>query len=206
MVCNYISVHVIKCAKTSNKMIAAPAVVPCKHLFRQCLHLFSNATTATSSPKKHAVVERKINIKNGPPIHIVQTGQIAADGSPSPQKTLIMLCSIIGLPWTDFRSQLEGLPDLLPDWSFVTFDTPGRGKSQPPNRAMTPDVFENNAAAAASVMEALGVDRYSVLGYSGGGISGLALAALETTKVKKLITIGAAPIITQNLLTIFESK
>lgn len=186
-------------------MIVTPAVVPCQHLFRQCLRLFSSAPIS-SPQKKHAALERKITVKNGPPIHIVQTGQIAADGSPSPQKTLIMSCSLIGLPWSDFRSQLNGLPDLLPDWSFVTFDVPGRGKSQPPNRALTPDMFEENAAAAADVMEALGVDRYSVLGYSGGGMSGLVLAALQTTKVKKLITIGATAGITQNLLTIFESE
>lgn len=113
----------------------------------------------------------------------------------------------MGTSWTDFRPQLERLPDLLPSyWSIIAFDAPGRGKSTPPHEVMPLDAFERNAAAAGDVLDALGVTKYSLLGWSSGGATAIHLAAQRPKQVEKLILLNGFTHITAVMLDFFESE
>ncbi|MGX6606633.1 alpha/beta fold hydrolase [Micromonosporaceae bacterium Da 78-11] len=73
---------------------------------------------------------------------------------------------------------------------FVSYDRPGYGGSTPrPDRDIA-----SAAADAAAVADALGVERFAVLGHSGGGPHALACAALLPGRVTAAVSIsGLAP-------------
>lgn len=160
-------------------------------------------STANAMP----VLERKIVLKNRPPVHIVRTGHLDEDGTSPCEHAVLLIPGVVGTAWTDFRPTLEKLPLILPPtWSVIACDMPGRGKSRPPHEVMPLDGFERNAAAAGEVMEALGIDNYSVLGWSGGSVSAITMAVERPQNVKKLILTGTTPCINTRMLDFFESK
>ncbi|BBH68773.1 alpha/beta hydrolase [Actinoplanes sp. OR16] len=73
---------------------------------------------------------------------------------------------------------------------FVAYDRPGYGGSSPrPDRSVA-----SAAGDAAAVADALGVERFAVLGHSGGGPHALACAALLPGRVTAAVSIsGLAP-------------
>ncbi|MEU4695107.1 alpha/beta hydrolase [Actinoplanes sp. NPDC023714] len=73
---------------------------------------------------------------------------------------------------------------------FIAYDRPGYGGSAPnPDRTVA-----SAATDAAAVADALGIERFAVLGHSGGGPHALACAALLPTRVTAAVTIaGLAP-------------
>lgn len=92
------------------------------------------------------------------------------------------------------------------NWSLVAWDPPGYGKSRPPQRTFRLNAPERDAQAASELMEALGYKRYSVMSWSGGGISGMHLTAQRPQVVRKLVTWGAPANISQHLANVIESK
>lgn len=179
--------------------IRQASAVLCRYPNSRCLHDIS--TTATT------LLERKISLKTRPDLNIVQAGHIGANGAPSPDHTVLLMPGAIGTAMSDFRLQLEQLPALLPaHWSLVAWDPPGYGKSRPPQRTFPLNAPERDAQAASELMEALGCKRYSVMGWSGGGVSGMHLTAQRSQVVRKLVTWGAPAIISQHLADVIESK
>ncbi|CAG7723437.1 unnamed protein product [Allacma fusca] len=59
---------------------------------------------------------------------------------------------------------------------LVAWDPPGYGKSRPPNREIKMGYLKRDAELAAELMKNLGYERYSILGVSQGGETGLILA------------------------------
>lgn len=162
---------------------------------------YSKTTAAATT-----IVERKVSLRSGGDIHIVEAGHISTGTTPATSRnTVLLMPGALGTGWTDFRPQLEGLPDLLPaDWSLVAWDPPGYGKSRPPHRTFPVDFFQRDAAAAAELMEALGRKRFSVLGWSDGGITGMLLAALRPQAVERLVVWGANSYVLPEELQIYE--
>jgi len=70
---------------------------------------------------------------------------------------------------------------------WISYDRPGYGGS-------TPNPGRNVAAAAAdaaAVADALGIDRYAVMGHSGGSVHALASAALRAERVIGVVSVSA---------------
>jgi pimeloyl-ACP methyl ester carboxylesterase len=72
----------------------------------------------------------------------------------------------------------------------IAFDRPGYGRSDPQPGRRVADV----AADVASLADALGLERFGVFGYSGGGPHALACAALLPDRVTRTaVHVGVAP-------------
>ncbi|KAL1115727.1 hypothetical protein AAG570_006017, partial [Ranatra chinensis] len=125
------------------------------------------------------VQEEKINL-DGTVVNFLKTGT----GS----KTVICLPGAFGTIWTNFKPQIEGLaPELF---TLVVWDPPGYGGSRPPSKEFGPRFFYHDAKLASRLMKELGIEKYSVLGWSDGGTTGLVMAS-EDKRVEKMVVWGA---------------
>ncbi|KAH8243605.1 hypothetical protein KR032_008762 [Drosophila birchii] len=126
--------------------------------------------------------ERKIRV-NGADLHIVESG--------SGERSLLLMPGALGSAWTDFKPQIEQLPKLLPGHTIVAWDPPGYGKSVPPQRKFGLEFFREDAQAAVDLMRALDRPKFSILGWSDGGITALIVAGRHTEAVDRLAIWGA---------------
>ena len=105
-------------------------------------------------------------------------------------KTVLLLPGALGTTRTDFGPQLDDKSGLdYSKFTLVAWDPPGYGRSQPPPRDFT-DFYNHDATCVANLMKTLGFEKYSVLGWSDGGITGLILAARQPDAVEKLVAFG----------------
>lgn len=156
-------------------------------MLRKSLRPFSSIANAT---------EQKVNVK-GIQINYVKSG--------SGEKAVLLLPGALGSNWTDFKPQIDGLPTKLPGYSIVAWDPPGYGRSIPPARTFPTDFFHKDADWANSLMtNSLGFRRYSVLGWSDGGITGMILAAKYPNAVDKLVVWGSNAYVLPEELKIYD--
>lgn len=141
--------------------------------------------------------EQKVRVQNYD-INYVRCG--------SGTDAVLLLPGAIGSAWTDFRPQLERLPDKLADFSIIAWDPPGYGRSIPPKRTFPTDFFHRDAAAANDLMKCLGFERFSLLGWSDGGITAMILAVKYPESVDKLVIWGSNAYIIPDELKIYEGK
>ncbi|XP_049807465.1 valacyclovir hydrolase [Schistocerca nitens] len=106
------------------------------------------------------------------------------------QHHLLLLPGALGSIWTDFKPQVEGGLSQS-KYTIIAWDPPGYGHSQPPPRDFPPDFFFRDATCAAKLMEVLNINKYSLLGWSDGGITALIMAGKYPQNVNKLIVWGA---------------
>ncbi|XP_015524239.1 valacyclovir hydrolase [Neodiprion lecontei] len=138
--------------------------------------------------------EQKINVK-GWDINYVKVGRGA--------HPVLLLPGALGSIWTDFKPQITNLDkDKL---TIVAWDPPGYGNSRPPNRTFGDDFYSRDADFAHDLMKAIGFDKYSLLGWSDGGIVALFLAANYPERVKKMIVIGANAYILPEEADVYKS-
>ncbi|XP_043654268.1 valacyclovir hydrolase [Drosophila teissieri] len=126
--------------------------------------------------------ERKVRV-NGSDLNIVESG--------SGERSLLLMPGALGSAWTDFRPQIEQLPKLLPGHTIIAWDPPGYGKSVPPQRKFGLEFFREDAQAAVDLMRALDRPRFSILGWSDGGITALIVAGRHAEAVDRLAIWGA---------------
>ena len=81
----------------------------------------------------------------------------------------------------------------------------GYGKSRPPNRTFPLDFFHRDATVANELMKVLEFNKYSVLGWSDGGITGLIMAAKFNAAIEKLVFWGANSYILPEEVQSYES-
>lgn len=145
--------------------------------------------------------EKQIKIndsnKNTYNIHFVRKGQ--------GNDAIILLPGALGSAKTDFQPQIDNLPNLLPNYTLIAWDPPGYGKSRPPNRTFNLDFFYRDAFVANELMRSLEFNKYSILGWSDGGITGLIMAAKYTKSIDKLVIWGSNSYILPEELKIYES-
>ncbi|XP_049535344.1 valacyclovir hydrolase [Anopheles darlingi] len=164
---------------------------------RSRLQLVSKAVRSSSSSRQMSTEPRQDHLRIGShDVHFVEAGQ----GS----RGLILLPGALGTAWTDFKPQIEKLPTLLPQHKLIAWDPPGYGKSRPPEKRFSLDFFEQDAAAAHELMQKLGFDRYSIAGWSDGGITGMIQAANHPDRVEKLIIWGSNSYISDAETKIYE--
>ena len=82
--------------------------------------------------------------------------------------------NVSGTIWTDFKPQIENLN--TEKLTIVAWDPPGYGKSRPPDRTFPDDFFQRDATWAHDLMQTLGYSKFSLIGWSEGGITSLLLA------------------------------
>ncbi|KAH8367450.1 hypothetical protein KR200_005918 [Drosophila serrata] len=126
--------------------------------------------------------ERKVRV-NGADLHIVESG--------SGERSLLLMPGALGSAWTDFKPQIEQLPKLLPGHTIIAWDPPGYGKSVPPQRKFGLEFFREDAQAAVDLMRALDRPKFSILGWSDGGITALIVAGRHSNAVDRLAIWGA---------------
>ncbi|CAL4201711.1 unnamed protein product, partial [Meganyctiphanes norvegica] len=120
----------------------------------------------------------------------------------SGKKVAICLPGALGTHKSDFGPQLQSLAG--DEVTLVAWDPPGYGDSRPPPRNFTLDFLNKDAALADQMMKHLGYDKYSVLGWSDGGITGMILAAAFPDSVEKLIIWGANAYLTDQDIKIYN--
>ena len=120
-------------------------------------------------------------------IHVVKKGSGPA--------TVLLMPGALGTAKTDFGPQLQGLDG--DKFTVIGWDPPGYGDSRPPERNFE-NFFHEDARLAGEVMAQLGAARYSLLGWSDGGITALILAAARPDTVEKLVVWGANSYVCQS--------
>ncbi|XP_043498312.1 valacyclovir hydrolase [Polistes fuscatus] len=163
----------------------------CKHDMQIGCTTIGRAFSTKTNPDFE---ERKINV-NGFDINYVKAG--VGDHS------VLLLPGALGTAWTDFKPQLENLDKNK--LTIVAWDPPGYGKSRPPDRKFSDDFFQRDADYAFNLMKNLGYKKFSLIGWSDGGITSLILAAKNPDNVRKMVVFGANSYIIPEELKIYES-
>lgn len=110
---------------------------------------------------------------------------------------------VSGTIWTDFKPQIENLnADKL---TIVAWDPPGYGKSRPLDRTFPDDFFQRDATMAHNLMQILGYSKFSLIGWSDGGITSLLLASSYPENIYKMVVFGANAYIHPDEIKIYES-
>ncbi|XP_065884505.1 valacyclovir hydrolase-like [Dysidea avara] len=118
---------------------------------------------------------------------------------------LVCIAGAMGTTKSDFAPQLDyfGSREGL---RVVGFDPRGYGNSRPPKRHFSgTSSFESDARDAKGLMDALNVKKFSVLGWSDGGISGMILAALFPNSIRSLVIWGANSYVSKEDVECYEA-
>lgn len=99
-----------------------------------------------------------------------------------------VLIAVHGIPGSvrDFRYLA---PQLLPELRVVRVDLPGFGGSAPVADAIT--TLRGRARVVVALADALGIDRFAILGHSMGGGTALVLAADHGPRVRHLVLVAS---------------
>ncbi|XP_064079067.1 valacyclovir hydrolase-like [Macrobrachium nipponense] len=118
-------------------------------------------------------------------------------------KVALCLPGALGTIQSDFGPQLTGLSH--EQLKLVAWDPPGYGKSRPPPRQYKLDFLNRDCDLAASLMKNLGYCKYSLLGWSDGGITAMMIAAAYPENVEKMVIWGANAYIHEGDLKMYEA-
>ena len=122
-----------------------------------------------------------------------------ATSQPVESPVVLLLHGFAGTPQSDFAGQI---PHLRTRYRVLAPHLHGYGYStQRTSYAVT--YYREDVADMLALLDALGIDRVLLLGFSDGGIAGLLLAALHPERVSSLAVLGAQPSIdAQNVTSI----
>ena len=79
---------------------------------------------------------------------------------------------------------------------MIGWDPPGYGQSRPPARSWE-NFFREDARLAVQTMTALGYNKFSLAGWSDGGITALLAAAQSPQNIEKVVVWGSNAYISQ---------
>ena len=121
---------------------------------------------------------------------------------------ILCISGALGTANSDFFPQLEYFGREKSSYTIVGYDPMGYGNSRPPERnfeSKTEIFFERDASDGHSLMQALSFPKFSVLGWSDGGIAAMILAARFPEAVQKLVVWGANSYISDEDISLFEN-
>ncbi|XP_014296580.2 valacyclovir hydrolase [Microplitis demolitor] len=153
------------------------------------------ATVRNLSISSTILQEKKINV-DGVDINYLKTG--------TGNHPILLLPGAVGTIWTDFKPQIEGLDKTK--FTIVAWDPPGYGKSRPPDRVFSDNFFERDAKYAHNLMKMLGFEKFSLVGWSDGGITSIILAANNPQSIQKMVVQGSNAFILPQEIKIYESN
>uniref|UniRef100_UPI00398E96D1 valacyclovir hydrolase isoform X3 n=1 Tax=Pristiophorus japonicus TaxID=55135 RepID=UPI00398E96D1 len=161
----------------------------CARLLPQALQLRppSAPCSTISSAKKYI---------NGVHLHYQQTGK--------GDRGVLLLPGALGSSQTDFGPQLKSLNKER--FTVVAWDPRGYGHSIPPQREFPLDFFHTDAKDAVDLMQALDFKKFSLLGWSDGGITALIAASKYPSLVHKLVVWGANAFVTQEDIKLYNGN
>nr|XP_033790729.1 valacyclovir hydrolase isoform X2 [Geotrypetes seraphini] len=110
---------------------------------------------------------------------------------------------LFGSGQTDFGPQLKSLNK--EHFTIVAWDPRGYGNSIPPNRDFPPDFFERDAKDAVDLMKVLNFKKFSLLGWSDGGITALIAAGKYPSLIHKMVVWGANSYVTEEDLKAYDA-
>ncbi|XP_019958119.2 valacyclovir hydrolase [Paralichthys olivaceus] len=119
------------------------------------------------------------------------------------QHAVLLLPGALGSTRTDFGPQLKSLNKER--FTVIGWDPRGYGRSRPPDRDFPADFYERDAADAVDLMKTLGFCKFSLLGWSDGGISALIAAAKSPDLIDKVVAWGSNAFITQHDLDLYNA-
>lgn len=91
-------------------------------------------------------------------------------------------------------------------YTLVSWDPPGYGDSRPPNRDFSGIFYRRDGHTVAKLMDKLGFQKFSILGWSNGGTTALHIAADYPSRVEKIVTWCAAVYVDEQNLFYTKSK
>lgn len=91
-------------------------------------------------------------------------------------------------------------------FTIIAWDPPGYGKSRPPDRDCSGDHFSRDADYAYELMKTLGFSKYSLVGWSGGGITSIIAASKYPQCIEKLVLESTGFYVTADELAVYQSK
>ena len=143
--------------------------------------------------------------------HISDSGYVKIDsevelfyervGNPL-NETLLCIPGALGTTRSNFSHQLDNLSKTF---NVIAYDPRGYGRSRKTQRKFRKNYYHQDASDASELMRKLGYTRYSVLGWSDGGVAAMILAA-RNKSVEKLIIWGATAFVTQRDVEMFEAS
>lgn len=119
------------------------------------------------------------------------------------EHAVLLLPGALGSASTDFEPQLKLLDKER--FTVVGWDPRGYGSSRPPERDFPLGFFERDARDAVDLMQALKFPRFSLLGWSDGGITALIAAAQNPSRVSKMVVWGSNAYVSQQDLSIYNA-
>lgn len=122
--------------------------------------------------------------------------EIQGEGHP-----VICLAGALGTGKSDFGPQLAGLSS---KFTMIAPDPLGYGASRPPARDFD-DFILKDAENAAALMERLDYKKYSVIGWSDGANSAIALAAIAPECVERIVVFGGNSFVDERDLTMYRA-
>ncbi|XP_076173698.1 serine hydrolase BPHL-like [Ptiloglossa arizonensis] len=146
-----------------------------------------------SMAQNDTVQERKINV-DGVDINYVSVG--------TGEHPVLLLPGSTGTIWTSFKPQIEGLS--REKFTIVSWDPPGYGNSRPPNRTYPDNFFYRDATWARNLMKKLGHEKFSMVGWSGGGVTALIVAGMYPENVRRLVSVAANAYVTPQEMKSFQ--
>lgn len=155
-------------------------LIKVKHLFTPIFLTSAKISKALLTSGAPKIKEESVNVKNWN-INYVKVGTGAHN--------VLFLPGALGTIWTESRPQIEGFNQ--DKFTLVVWDPPGYGKSRPPEKDFTADLYEKDADMAYEFMKVLGISKYSLMGFSDGGVTSLIHAAKYSNVMNKLVIWGA---------------
>ncbi|XP_023709549.2 valacyclovir hydrolase [Cryptotermes secundus] len=156
---------------------------------------FSRGTVLSSRRLYNSTLEESRVDVDGIKINYVKAG--------CGPKPIFCLPGALGSIWSDFKPQVEGLDKSK--FTIIAWDPPGYGNSRPPNRDFPRDFFHRDADWAVRFMQTLSIGKFSMLGWSDGGITAMIAAANNPEQVDKLVIWGANSYVTEEEAKIYEN-
>ncbi|XP_069009060.1 valacyclovir hydrolase [Embiotoca jacksoni] len=163
---------------------------------RRLLKCRSDAQRVTTATQRFcsSVVSGRRPV-NGVDLYYERTG--------SGNHAVLLLPGALGSTKTDFAPQLESLNKER--FTVVGWDPRGYGQSRPPDRDFPPDFFERDAKDAVDLMKSLGFRKFSLLGWSDGGITSLVAAARNPDLIRKMVVWGSNAFVSQQDLKLYDA-
>uniref|UniRef100_A0A1I8P236 AB hydrolase-1 domain-containing protein n=1 Tax=Stomoxys calcitrans TaxID=35570 RepID=A0A1I8P236_STOCA len=143
----------------------------------------------------HAERQVKVNDVN---INVMECG--------SGPKSILLMPGVLGSIWTDFAPQIQQLPKLLPNHRIIAWDPPGYGKSVEQSRRWHLYSLDDDARFAVDLMKALNINKFSLLAWSAGAISGMIAASRHQENIEKLIMWGGAAYLTTSEINFYKNS
>ncbi|XP_013102478.1 valacyclovir hydrolase isoform X4 [Stomoxys calcitrans] len=144
-----------------------------------------------------SLVERKVNVNNIS-LNIVEGG--------SGSKSVLLMPGLMGSIWSDFKHQVQQLPELLPNHKIIAWDPPGYGKSTPPQRNWHVNSLHEDAELAVDLMRNLGRPKFSMVAWSSGAMTAIIAASRHQQNVDKIVMWGGSAYLTQREIKSYKQS